>query len=68
MFSRTQMGWQPCAWAGSLRRGRTLVPGEKAHSRLAEARHWALPSACPGPSVRWPFKLAPAQVEGARPR
>lgn len=42
MFSRTQMGWQPCAWAGSLRRGCTLVPGEKAHSRLTDAQHWAL--------------------------
>lgn len=42
MSSRAQMGWQPCAWAGSLRRGWTLVPGEKAHSRLTDARRWAL--------------------------
>ena len=42
MFSRTQMGWQAYAWAGSLKRGWTLVPGGKAHSRLTDTQHRAL--------------------------
>lgn len=68
MFSRTQMGWQPWAWAGSLRRGWTLVPGAKAHSRLTDAQHWALSPQgaelarlfpmCPEPSVECLFKSA----------
>lgn len=68
MFSRTQMGWQPWAWAGSLGRGWTLVPGEKAHSRLTDAQHWALGpqgtglaqlfSMCPVPSMECLFKSA----------
>lgn len=47
MFSRTQMGWQRYAWAGSLKRGWTLVPGGKAHSRLTDTQHRALsPPGC----------------------
>ena len=68
MFSRTQMGWQPYAWAGSLRRGWTLAPGEKAHSRLTDTQHWALSpqgaglarlfSMCPVPSMQCLFNSA----------
>lgn len=75
MFSRTQMGWQPCAWAGSLRRGWTLVPGEKAHSRLTDAQHWArspqgaglarLLCMCPVPSVERLFESC--YVRGENP-
>lgn len=63
MFSRTQMGWQPWAWAGSLRRGRTLVPVK----RLIQDSPipWGTGLSASGVQAWCNFSLCPGTQRGA---